>query len=425
MGQFLKKTIRTTLVICGCTLLMQSCAKKKDVIAQEPVPTTPVSPTNPATGGSPVESNPANADYSPAFAGQTRIAGVTTATRIRSTILTSSLSAPWGIAALPDGRFLVTEKAGRMRIVSGAGAVSEAITGIPQVNSNGQGGLLGLCLDPGFNTNRMVYGSFSEPGTGGNRTVIAKGRLADNERSIEEATVIYRSSPAYAGVNHYGGRVVFDGASNLFVSTGERADNATRAQAQSTTASIGKVIRITRDGDAVAGNPFTGQGGALPELYSIGHRNPQGLAIHPVTGELWQSEHGPRGGDELNRVQAGANYGWPVITYGLEYSGQPVLSGIQQRDGMTQPIYYWDPVVSPSGMTFYSSDRIQEWRNNLFIGALSGMHIIRLIIENNMVIGEERLLATESQRFRDITQGTDGALYAITDQGRLYKIDRE
>jgi len=425
MSQFLEKTIRTTFVICGFTFLMQSCTKKKDVVAEEPAPTAPVGPTNPTPGGSPVESNPANANYNPAFAGQTRIAGVTTATRIRATILTSSLTAPWGLAALPDGRFLVTEKAGRMRIVSGTGAVGEAITGIPQVNANGQGGLLGLCLDPGFNTNRMVYWSFSEPSSGGNRTSIAKGRLADDERSIEAASVIYRSSPAYAGVNHYGGRVVFDTAGNLFVSTGERADNATRAQAQSTTASIGKVIRITKDGQPVVGNPFIGQAGVLPELYSIGHRNPQGLAIHPGTGELWQSEHGPRGGDEFNRVQAGANYGWPVITYGLEYSGQPVLTGIQQREGMTQPVYYWDPVVSPSGMTFYNSDRIQEWRNNLFVGALSGMHIIRLVIENNTVIGEERLLASERQRFRDITQGADGALYAITDQGRLYKLDRE
>ncbi|MBG6235788.1 glucose/arabinose dehydrogenase [Pedobacter sp. CAN_A7] len=401
---------------------MLSCSKKKDVITEEPAP---VVPTNPTTGGSPVERNPANSNYSPAFTGQTRIEGVITATRIRSTILTSSLTAPWGIAALSDGRFIVTEKAGRMRMVSGSGAVSEAITGIPPVNSNGQGGLLGICLDPNFNVNRMIYWSFSEPGTGGNRTSIAKGRLADNEQSIEAAIIIYRSSPAYAGVNHYGGRVVFDAAGNLFISTGERADNATRAQAQSTAASIGKVIRISTDGQAVVGNPFAGQAGALPELYSIGHRNPQGLAVHPVTGELWLSEHGPRGGDELNRIQAGANYGWPVITYGLEYSGQPVLTGSQQRDGMTQPVYYWDPVVSPSGMTFYNSDRIQEWRNNLFIGALSGMHIVRLVIENNLVIGEERLLAAESQRFRDITQGTDGALYAITDQGRLYKLDRE
>jgi glucose/arabinose dehydrogenase len=421
----LKKKTYVAVLVCACSLAIFSCSKKKDVAADETTPTTPVDPTSPTPSGAPVERNPANSTYSPAFTGQTRIAGVTTTTRIRPTVLTTALIAPWGIAAMPDGRFIVNEKAGRMRIVSATGALSEPITGIPTVNANGQGGLLGICLDPAFSTNRLVYWSFSEPGTGGNRTSIAKGRLADNERSIDGATVIYRSTPAYSGVNHYGGRVVFDNAGNLYASTGERADNATRAQAQSVTASIGKVIRITKDGAAVVGNPFTGQAGALPELYSIGHRNPQGLAIHPVTGDLWQSEHGPRGGDELNRIQAGANYGWPVITYGLEYSGQPVLTGIQQRDGMTQPVYYWDPVVSPSGMTFYSSDRILEWRNNLFIGSLSGMHIVRLVIDNNRVVGEERLLSSESQRFRDITQGTDGALYAITDQGRLYKIDRE
>ncbi|TDQ08689.1 PQQ-dependent sugar dehydrogenase [Pedobacter metabolipauper] len=411
------QTMRTMFVIGSCLVLLFSCSKKKTGDVAEPVSTTPTT--------QPVERNAANTNYTPAFTGQTRISGVTTATRIRSSILTSSLTAPWGIAALPDGRFLVTEKAGRMRIVSGTGTVSNAINGIPAVNSAGQGGLLGLCLDPDFTLNRMVYWSFSEPGTGGNMTSVAKGRLADNEQSIEGATVIFRSGPAYSGVNHYGGRVLFDPAGNLFVSTGERADNVTRAQAQSTDASIGKVIRITREGQAVAGNPFIGQAGALPELYSIGHRNPQGLAVHPVTGEIWQCEHGPRGGDELNRIQAGGNYGWPVITYGLEYSGQPVLTGIQQRAGMTQPVYYWDPVVSPSGMTFYNSERISEWRNNLFIGALSGMHIVRLVIENNQVTGEERLLADQNQRFRDITQGTDGALYAITDQGRLYKIDRE
>lgn len=413
------------LIFISSMLVLISCSKKKNIVADRPVIPDPVIPTVPVTPKPPVEKNPANSSYSPAFTGQTRIAGATTATKIRAITLTSSLSAPWGIASLPDGRFLVTEKAGRMRIVSSTGAVSEIITGIPAVNSNGQGGLLGLCLDPAFQTNRMVYWSFSEPGTGGNRTAIAKGRLANDERTIEGAIVIFRASPAYAGVNHYGGRVVFDPAGNLFASTGERADNVTRIQAQSLTASIGKVVRITKDGQAVSGNPFIGQADALPELYSIGHRNPQGLAVHPVTGEIWQCEHGPRGGDELNRIQAGANYGWPVITYGLEYSGQPVLTGIQQREGMTQPVYYWDPVVSPSGMTFYSSDRISEWRNNLFIGALSGMHIVRLIIENNKVTGEERLLAGENQRFRDITQGTDGALYAITDQGRLYKIDKE
>lgn len=185
---------------------------------------------------------------------------------------------------------------------------------------------------------------------------------------------------------------------------------------------MGKIVRITTDGRPAADNPFAGQSNARPEIWSLGHRNPQGLAMHPVTGELWESEHGPRGGDEINRVQAGGNYGWPTITYGLEYSGQPVGAGIQQRDGLLQPAYYWDPVISPSGMTFFSGTSIPEWENNLFIGSLSGMHIARLVIENNRIVGEERLLTSEQQRFRDITQGRDGALYAVTDQGRLYRI---
>ncbi|WP_316784549.1 PQQ-dependent sugar dehydrogenase [Pedobacter frigiditerrae] len=403
------------IILMASSLMLATSCKKKDKTApvEEPVPTNPS-----------VETLPPNSNYKPAFTGQTRIAAVKTTTSYSTNVVTSSLTAPWGIAAMPDGRFLITEKAGRMRIVTSAGVVSEINTGIPTVNAGGQGGLLGICLDPDFSTNRMVYWSFSEPGTGGNVTAIAKGRLATNELSIEGATVIFRGSPRYSGVNHYGGRVIFDRNGNLFASLGERADNATRAQAQLTNASIGKVVRITKDGQPVAGNPFIGQAGALPELYSIGHRNPQGLAIHPVSGDIWQSEHGPRGGDEINRVQPGANFGWPTITYGLEYSGQPVLTGIQAQSGMTQPVYYWDPVVSPSGMTFYSGNRVPEWQNNLFIGSLSGMHIVRLVITNNVVTGEERLLANVSQRFRDITQGIDGALYAITDQGRLYRIDK-
>jgi glucose/arabinose dehydrogenase len=327
---------------------------------------------------------------------------------------------------LPDGRLLITEKAGRMRIVTTSGNISEPITGIPPVNSAGQGGLLGVCLDPDFANNRMVYWSFSEPSAGGSLTAIAKGRLATNETALEGVIVIYRTSQAYGGSNaHFGGRVIFDQAGNLMVSSGERADNGIRVQAQAMNSSLGKIIRITRDGQPAAGNPFASQSNARPELYSIGLRNPQGLVRHPVTGDIWQSEHGPRGGDEINRIQAGANFGWPIITYGIEYGGQRVGSGIQQSEGMAQPVYYWDPVVSPSGMTFYSGNRIAEWQNNLFIGALSGMHIVRLVIENNRVVGEERLLVSERQRFRDITQGTDGALYAITDAGRLYRIDRE
>jgi glucose/arabinose dehydrogenase len=373
----------------------------------------------------PVETEKPNTKYAPAFAGQTKIHGVRTATPYEAKILTSALKSPWGITSLPDGRLLITEKAGNMRIVSGDGTVGNAITGIPAVNSGGQGGLLGLCLDPQFSSNRMIYWVFSENVAGGTVTSVAKGKLSENESVIENATVIYRANPAANSTLHYGGRILFDKDGNLLVSTGERSSMSTRPLAQSVTGALGKIVRITTNGQHAGGNPTFNAAGALPELYSIGHRNPQGIALHPTTGELWLSEHGPRGGDEINRVQPGANYGWPVITYGIEYSGQTIGGGIQQKDGMEQPVYYWDPVISPSGITFYKGDRIPEWQNNLFVCALSGQHIARLVIENNRVAGEERLLEGEGQRFRDITQGTDNALYAVTDQGRLYRIDKK
>ena len=385
--------------------------------------TTPPATGTAAIGLAPVETNRPNSTYSPAFSGQTRVAGVRTTTPFESTILTSALTSPWGLAILPDGRFLVTEKAGTMRLVTTTGQVSTPLSGIPAVNSGGQGGLLGVCVDPAFSTNRMVYWSFSERRSDGNLLAVAKGRLAANETGLEDVTVIYRATPAYSGTNQYGSRLVVDRTGNLFVSSGDRSDPGIRVQAQDVNSAIGKTLRITTNGQPVATTPlFAGSNRA--ELYSAGHRNPHGLAIHPVTGDLWGCEFGPRGGDEINRIQPGVNYGWPVITYGIEYSGQPVGSGIQQREGLEQPVYYWDPVVSPSGMTFYSGNRIPEWQNNLFVAALSGMHIVRLVIENNRVVGEERLLASEGQRFRDINQGPNGALYAITDGGRLYRIDR-
>lgn len=381
---------------------------------------------DPGTPTNPVENNSPNTTYAPAFEGQTRIGGLQTNTSYEAKIITSTLSSPWGVKALPDGKLLITEKTtGNLRIVKVTGEVSAPITGLPAVNSANQGGLLGLCLDPDFASNRMIYWVFAEAGAGGNLTAVAKGRLSNDEKTIEGATVIYRANPANASTLHYGGRILFDKTGNLIVSTGERSVLATRPLAQSVSAALGKVIRITKDGQAAAGNPAFSQTGALPELYTIGHRNPQGLALHPSTGEIWLSEHGPRGGDEINRLKAGLNYGWPVITYGIEYTGEKIGAGIQKQDGMEQPVYYWDPVISPSGMTFYTGNRVPEWQNNLFIGALSGEHIVRLAIENNRVVGEERLLAQEGQRFRDITQGNDGALYAVTDQGRLYKIDKK
>ncbi|MCI9845605.1 PQQ-dependent sugar dehydrogenase [Flavobacterium pectinovorum] len=407
------KNTNYILIFSSLLLTLFSCSNDKD------------SNNDPGTATDPVETNPPNTKYSSAFEGQTRISGVQTNTAYEAKVITTALTSPWGIKMLPDGRLLVTQKSGNMRIVKITGEVSAAITGIPAVNASGQGGLLGLCLDPDFLTNRMIYWVFAQSVTGGNLTAVAKGKLSNDEKTIEGATVIYQANPANPSDNHYGGRILFDKTSNLVISTGERSVIQTRPLAQSVSGSLGKVIRITKEGQPANGNPVFSQTGALPELYSYGHRNPQGLALHPVTGEIWLSEHGPRGGDEINRLKAGSNYGWPVITYGIEYDGQKIGDGIQQKEGMEQPVYYWDPVVAPGGMTFYTGDRVPEWQNNLFIAALSGKHIVRLVIENNRVIGEERFLANEDQRFRDITQGNDGALYAVTDGGRLYKIDKK
>jgi aldose sugar dehydrogenase len=377
-----------------------------------------------ATNNNSVETKvPNTPSNKPAFQGQTRANAVKSKTAYEFKVITEGLSFPWSVKYLPDGRLLVTEKeAGSLRIVSQNGELSKSITGLPAVNSKGQGGLLGITIDPNFEQNRMLYWAFSEDVEGGSLTSIAKGKLADDESKIEGATVIYRATPAHKGNLHYGGRVIFDKNGNLFVSTGERSDMVTRPQAQSLNSGLGKVIRISTDGKPIVGNPFEKQTNARPELYSYGHRNVQGLTFHPVTGELYSNEFGPRGGDEINHVQAGKNYGWPTITYGIEYGGKRIGDAIQQKEGMEQPIYYWDPSVSPSGMTFYSGDAIPEWKNNLFVGCLSGMHIARLVIENDKVVGEERLLSEEYQRFRDVTQGKDGALYAVTDQGRLYRI---
>ncbi len=404
-------------LITGLVVLFTACSSS-------PVDEQLTGPSSSNDTTAPVETKPPNTSYKPAFTGQTRIAGVKSKTAYEGKLLSSDLKSPWGIASLPDGRFLITEKAGSMRIATNAGAVGAPITGIPAVVTGGQGGLLGLVIDPQFAQNRMVYWVFSEKTDEGNLTSVAKGKLSADEKQIENATVIYRATPAYKGTLHYGGRILIDKTGNLVVSTGERSDKVTRPQSQDVNSGLGKIVRITKDGKPAAGNPFSG-GNGRPEIYSYGHRNVQGLAFHPETGDLWENEFGPRGGDELNRVEAGKNYGWPTITYGFEYSGDKIGEGITQKDGLEQPVYYWDPVVSPSGMTFYSADLIPEWKNNLFIAALSSQHIIRLVIKDNKVAGEERLLADQGQRFRDVTQGKDGALYAVTDGGKLYRIGKK
>lgn len=373
----------------------------------------------------PVETKKPNIGYKSAFAGQTRIGGVKTKTPLSISVLDSSLDHPWAICNLPDGRFLITEKGGTMRIETLEGKTDKVITGLPPVVNKGQGGLLDVSIDPKCASNRMIYWDYAEPQSGGALLAVAKGRLSDDETKIEDQTVIYRATPAFSGHLQYGSRIVFDKEGNLFVSTGERSAKEIRVQAQQLNSSLGKVIHITTDGKPVPGGPFANTPDARPEIYAYGFRSPEGMAMNPETGELWEAEFGPFGGDEVNLIRPGKNYGWPVITYGLEYSGDKVGDGIQQKAGMEQPVYYWDPSVSPSGITFYNSDVIPEWKGNLFIACLGGSHIARLVIKNDKVTGEEWLLKDRGERFRALTQGKDGALYAVTDGGRLYRITKQ
>ncbi|WP_316803874.1 PQQ-dependent sugar dehydrogenase [Pedobacter nototheniae] len=378
-----------------------------------------------ALAQSPVEIQEPSADFKPAFAGQTRIKGVKTNTALNITIINSKLENPWGISNLPNGGFLISQKAGTMVILTADGKLSKKITGLPKVDPSGQGGLLDVTLDPNFAKNRMVYWAYSEAQSKGVLLAIAKGKLSANETSIENQTIIYRATPAYSGKLQYGSRIVFDKNGNLFVSTGERSGNDIRIQAQYLNSSLGKILHLTPEGKPVANGPFAGKTDARPEIYAYGLRNPDGLAINPQTGDLWEAEFGPKGGDEINIIKPGKNYGWPIITYGTEYSGKKVGDGIQQKEGMEQPVYYWNPSISPGSIAFYNSNSIAEWKGNLFVGALSGSHIIRLVINDNKIVGEERFLEGKGERFRDLVEGKDGALYAITDNGNLYRIAKK
>jgi len=400
-----------------------SCNNKAAGTQQQVEPTT--TETTTSNQLPPVEDRQPNTTIKPAFQGQTRIAGVKTSTVYAHKVIADGLAKPWSVKELPDGRLLVTEKGGTLRIVTPEGAISKAITGLPPVDAKGQGGLLDVLLDTDFANNRMLYWTFSAKTNSGNLTAVAKGKLSADESKVESPTIIYRADPAYDGDKHFGSRIVFDKDGNLIVTTGERSDLATRPQAQLLNSALGKVIRITKDGKPTSGNPFADKADAKPEIYSYGHRNPQGLAIHPATKDIWVSEMGPQGGDEINLIAEGKNYGWPTITYGEEYSGKVIGEGIGQKEGLEQPVYYWDPVLSPSGMTFYAGNAIPEWQNNLFICGLNSKHMARLVIKDNKVVGEERLLADEGQRFRDITEGKNGVLYAVTDEGRLYRIAKQ
>jgi glucose/arabinose dehydrogenase len=341
---------------------------------------------------------------------------------IRVETVASGLEHPWGLAFLPDGRILVTERPGRVRIVNADGRLSEPLTGVPEVAARGQGGLLDVAIDPGFGENRLVYLSFSEPGEGGNSgTSVARGRLGD--RGLENVEVIYRQQPKVRSGGHFGSRLVFSRDGKLFVTQGDRQSSSFRQQAQDLSSGIGKIVRINPDGTIPRDNPFVGRSDARPEIWSYGHRNVQAAALHPETGQLWTVEHGAQGGDELNHPEAGKNYGWPVITYGVNYGGQPIGEGTE-REGIEQPVYYWDPVIAPSGMVFYTGDRYPGWKGSAFIGGLASEVLVRLTLENGRVTREERYLGGVGARIRDVQQGPDGLLYVLTDanDGRLLRL---
>ena len=363
-------------------------------------------------------------EFEPAFPGQTRAPAVQTQATLQVTEIAGGFDKPWAIAFLPDRRMLVTEKpTGRLFIVTPEGKKSPPVAGLPRVDGRGQGGLLDVELGPDYAESRLVYWAYYEPRKGGNGLAVARGRLVDGEQPrVEGVEVVFRMQPTFDSTKHAGGRLVFTPDGKLFVTLGERSDLEGRVQARDLGSHLGKIVRINPDGSVPKDNPFAGRKDARPEIWSSGHRNILS-AVLDERGRLWVAEMGPRGGDELNLIEAGKDYGWPTIGYGEEYSGAPIHESTQGA-GMEQPVYYWDPVISPSGMTIYSGELFPEWRGNVFIGGLSGRALVRLAVKDDRVVGEERLLEHLGARIREVVEGPDGALYLLTDasNGKLLKI---
>ena len=358
----------------------------------------------------------------PLAAAITEAPPVKTRQAIKAETFAKGLVNPWGMAFLPDGRLLVTERPGRLRLVATSGSLSPPLQGVPRVASSGQGGLLDVALAPDFADSGVVYLSYAEPREGSrNGTSLARARLVQEGSGgrLEDMQVIFRQEPSYASSYHFGSRIVFMPDGSLFVTLGER--NFARNEAQNPANHLGKLVRIMPDGSPFAGNAKTP--GWRPEIWSIGHRNVQGAALNPATGKLWIIDHGARGGDEINIPEAGRNYGWPVITYGRDYSGARIGEGTQKA-GLEQPIYYWDPSIAPSGAAFYTADLVPEWKGSLFVGALAGQALHRLVLDGDAIVGEEALLGDLSERIRDVRQGPDGAIWVLTDspEGRVLRV---
>jgi len=352
----------------------------------------------------------------------TKAPGTATKQAIKVETYARGLVHPWGLAFLPDGRLLVTERPGRLRIVAQDGTLSAAVQGLPKVYASGQGGLLDVAASPDFATSGLVFLSYAEPREGGkNGTAVARGKLVAEGGGgrLDQVQVIFRQEPSYASSAHFGSRIVLARDGSLFVTLGDRY--SARDQAQNPANHLGKLVRIMPDGKPYPGNPK--KDGWQPEIWSIGHRNVQGAALHPISSKLWTAEHGARGGDEINVPEAGKNYGWPVITYGRDYTYVKIGEGTEKA-GMEQPVYYWDPSIAPSGAAFYTGDRIPEWKGNLFIGALAGQALHRLVLDGEKIVGEEALLKDLGERIRDVRAGPDGAIWLLTDnpEGRVLRV---
>lgn len=372
----------------------------------------------------PLETRQANVpDQEPAFPEQHRACEDVSETDFNVEVIASGLEHPWAVEPLSNGDFLVTERPGRLRFVSADGKIGDPVEGIPEVFNEDQGGLLDVTLSPDFDSDRTIFFSFSEPRQDGNTTAVAKGTFNRRGSALENVEVIFRAEPAYAGEKHFGSRLLFDDEGHLFITLGERSEMEMRAHSQQLNTHLGTLVRINEDGSVPDDNPFVEREDAKPEVWSWGHRNVQAAAFDE-NGQLWVVEHGAKGGDELNRIEEGANYGWPFVAFGEQYSGEPLPMAKTQREGYEDPVYYWDPSLAPSGAIFYQGDAFPEWRGNLFTGSLADRNLVRLVLEDGKVAAEERLLEDRGERIRDVREGNDGLIYVLTDaeDGKLLRI---
>ncbi len=355
-------------------------------------------------------------EFEPAFANQTRAPAEASGMTLALETVVGNLEHPWGLALLPDGAMLVTERPGRLRVITADGQLQSApVKGVPKVHAVQQGGLLDVAIAPDFSESRLVYWTYAEPlGGGMSVTAAARGRLTDDMRELTDVQRIFQQTPPSPSPAHYGSRIDFDAQGRVIITTGEHFTDSERLLAQDLTTTYGKVIRINPDGTPVDENAIAQQSNARPEIYTYGHRNIQGLDIDPATGEIWTVEHGPQGGDELNRLTAGANYGWPVISYGENYGGSPVGSGKPRQTGMEEPVYYWDPVIAPGDMVFYQGAAFADWQGDLLVTSLNPGGLVRLNLQEGQVIGEEWVI-TDQGRIRDVDTDASGALLLLTD----------